>query len=157
MKGELTQTLVQRLCAGDEREGYAALKELLERSRTGREVYSYWEELAALLGSANSYRRTRGALLLLQNARWAGEEQLERWMPRLLGLLQEEERATALRQYLRAWEGAVRDAPALAGPFCRVLEGLDLDRYGESMAPLLQRDRERLLGALQGEGDEGDG
>ena len=157
MKGELTQTLVQRLCAGDEREGYAALKELLERSRTGREVYSYLEELAALLGSANSYRRTRGALLLLQNARWAGEEQLERWMPRLLGLLQEEERATALRQYLRAWEGAVRDAPALAGPFCRVLEGLDLDRYGESMAPLLQRDRERLLGALQGEGDEGDG
>ena len=63
MKGELTQTLVQRLCAGDEREGYAALKELLERSRTGREVYSYWEELAALLGSANSYRRTRGARL----------------------------------------------------------------------------------------------
>lgn len=157
MKGGSTQTLVQRLCAGDEREGYAALKELLERSRTGREVYPYWEELAALLGSANSYRRTRGALLLLQNARWAEEEQLERWMPRLLGLLQEEERATALRQYLRAWEGAVRDVPALAGPLCRVLEGLDLERYGESMAPLLQRDRERLLSALQGEGDEGDG
>ena len=73
MKGGSTQTLVQRLCAGDEREGYAALKELLERSRTGREVYPYWEELAALLGSANSYRRTRGALLLLQNARWAEE------------------------------------------------------------------------------------
>ena len=51
----------------------------------------------------------------------------------------------------------MRDVPALAGPLCRVLEGLDLDRYGESMAPLLQRDRERLLSALQGEGDEGDG
>ncbi|MBU5420856.1 hypothetical protein KQI11_12090 [Acetanaerobacterium sp. MSJ-12] len=156
MKGEPTQTLVQRLCAGDEREGYAALKELLERSRAGREISLYWEELAALLGSANSYRRTRGALLLLQNARWAEEEQLERWMPLLLGLLQEEERATALRQYLRAWEGTVRDVPALASPFCRVLEGLDLERYGESMAPLLQRDREQLLSALQGEGDEGD-
>ncbi|MBO1679629.1 hypothetical protein [Bittarella massiliensis (ex Durand et al. 2017)] len=152
MKGEPTQVLVQRLCAGDEREGYAALKELLARSRAGRDVYSHWEELAALLTSPSSYRRTRGALLLLQNARWAAPEVLARWTPQLLALLQEEVRATALRQYLRAWEGAVGDVPALAVPFCRALEGLDLDRYGESMAPLLRRDRARLLRALQGGG-----
>ena len=65
MKGEPTQTLVQRLCAGDEREGYAALKELLERSRTGREISLYWEELAALLAENGLLILTAGSRLRL--------------------------------------------------------------------------------------------
>lgn len=74
--------LVEQLCARDTRAGYAALCALREKSAQDAQVYAYFDRFAAMMDDKNAFVRTRGLLLLADNAVWDAENRLDAVMER---------------------------------------------------------------------------
>ena len=92
--------------------------------------------------------RCRGFRLFCKQARWATDGVIDCCLDRALAIL-EDEKPTAVRQALAALLDVVPYKPEL-WPVIRVrLETMNLSRYKDSMAPLIQKDMQTLLNAMQ--------
>lgn len=133
--------------------GYAALTELQRESRESDAVYPYLDEFAAMLEDKSSYVRTRGLILLAENARWDEAGRLDAVMDRYLSHVTDEKPITA-RQCVQLLPLIAACKPALRERIVRALQGADLSRYGESMAPLVEGDIRAALAEIDaGEGE----
>lgn len=63
-------SLVDWLSEKDDVIRYNAFTLLLERSKIQSDVYPYWDIFKAKMKSENSYQRTIGIQLLVENVRW---------------------------------------------------------------------------------------
>lgn len=125
------------------KEAYQLLLQLEQQSEESDELYPLVDGFLDLLESKSSFVRVRGFRLACAQARWDTENKLEAHLDRLLAML-DDEKPTAVRQCLAALGPVVRWKPGLAGRIGRRLEDMDPSKYGGSMAPLIEKDRQAL-------------
>ena len=140
--------MLEALQDRDDKIAYALSKEIRETSSVSDAYYSYFEDFASLLTAKSSYVRSRGFLLCCAQARWDTEGKLETSLPTMVTLLYDE-KPTVVRQCLAALHGVVLFRPELSGKLCEAVKKIDLTRYQNTMAPLIKKDVDALLKALE--------
>lgn len=124
-------------------EAYQLLLQLEKQSAESNELYCYFDNFINLLKSKNSFVRVRGFRLACAQARWDIENKLEQNVEPLLCML-EDEKATAVRQYLGALHIVVLYKPDLVEKIEKKLDTLDLSKYKDSMKALIKKDVQEL-------------
>ena len=140
--------LLSLLTAKDTKQSYGAFLELERLSEESDDLYPYRERFADMVSDRAWAVRCRGFRLFCKQARWDTDGVIDCCLDRALAIL-EDEKPTAVRQALAALLDVVPHKPEL-WPVIRVrLETMNLSRYKDSMAPLIQKDMETLLNAMQ--------
>ena len=140
--------LLSLLTAKDTKQSYDAFLELERLSEESDDLYPYTERFADMVSDRAWAVRCRGFRLFCKQARWDTDGVIDCCLDRALAIL-EDEKPTAVRQALAALLDVVPHKPEL-WPVIRVrLETMDLSRYKDSMSPLIQKDMETLLNAMQ--------
>ena len=86
--------------------------------------------------------------MFCRQARWDENGVIDRHLGRALAIL-EDEKPTAVRQALAALLDVVPYKRTLWPVIRGRLEAMDLSRYKDSMSPLIQKDIQTLLNAMQ--------
>ena len=140
--------LLSMLTAKDTKRGYGAFLELERLSEESDDLYPYTERFADMVSDRAWAVRCRGFRLFCKQARWDGDGVIDRCLDRALAIL-EDEKPTAVRQALAALLDVVPYKRELWPAIRQRAEVMDLNRYKDSMAPLIQKDMQRLLNAMQ--------
>ncbi|MEA4895932.1 MAG: SufBD protein [Oscillospiraceae bacterium] len=138
------EDFVAKLTAKSPTEGYAAMKELLAISETSDTVYPYMARLIGMLGSDNSYVRTRGLLLIVANARWDTDYLVDENINLILSHITDPKPITA-RQFIQSLPTLATAKPDLRADILSVLSGADTLRYPLSMRPLVDGDIRKAI------------
>ena len=131
-------------------EAYQFLLLLERESEENDGLYGNLDEFLPLLADKNSLVRTRGFRLICAQARWDGAGWIGEHLGEILTML-DDGKATAVRQCLAALHQVVHFLPDLGPRIREKLDGMDLSKRKESMAPLLQKDMEELRALIEGE------
>ena len=142
------ELLLSALTAKDTKCAYGTLLELERLSDESDCLYPYTERFADMTEDRAYAVRCRGFRLFCRQARWDDGGVIDRCLDRALAIL-EDEKPTAVRQALAALLDVAPYKRAL-WPIIRVrMEAIDLSRYKDSMAPLIEKDMQRLLDTMQ--------
>lgn len=139
-----TEELVKNLRFPQDKIAYAALRELTARSQISDEVYPFFDVFSAMLEDENSLIRNRGMVLIAHNARWDAAGKLDGVMEAYLSHILDEKPITA-RQCIQNLSHILTARPALVSRIRPVLESADFSVYPDSMVPLLEKDRIKIL------------
>ena len=140
--------LLSMLTAKDTKRGYGAFLELEHLSEESDDLYPYTERFADMVSDRAWAVRRQGFRLFCKQARWDGDGVIDRCLDRALAIL-EDEKPTAVRQALAALLDVAPYKRELRPVIRGRLETMDLSRYKDSMAPLIQKDMQTLLNAMQ--------
>ena len=140
--------LLSILTAKDTKQGYGALLELERLSEACDDLYPYAERFAEMVHDRAWAVRCRGFRLFCKQARWDEDGVIDRHLDRALTIL-EDEKPTAVRQALAALLDVVPYKRALWPAIRTRAEAIDPAQYKDSMAPLIQKDIQTLLNAMQ--------
>lgn len=132
-------------------EAYQFLLLLERESEESDSLYGSLDDFLTLLQDKNSLVRTRGFRLICAQARWDREGWIGEHLGEILTML-DDGKATAVRQYLAALHQVVCFLPDLGPRIREKLDGMDLSKQKESMAPLLRKDAEELRALIEGGG-----
>ena len=113
------EDLFVQLTAKSPAEGYAAMKELQAVSETSDAVYPYMARLIGMLGSDNSYARTRGLLLIAANARWDTDCLIDENLNHILSHITDPKPITA-RQFIQSLPALASAKPDLRAEYAWV-------------------------------------
>lgn len=140
--------LLSMLTAKDTKRGYGAFLELEHLSEESDDLYPYTERFADMVSDRAWAVRCRGFRLFCKQARWDGDGVIDRCLDRALAIL-EDEKPTAVRQALAALLELAPYKRALWPVIRARVEAMDLNRYRDTMAPLIEKDIRRLLDAME--------
>jgi hypothetical protein len=140
---------VRGLYSPDTKAAYACFLRLKAESEAGNAVYRFWDDFAGMMDSGNSYVRTRGLLLIAENARWDADHKLDGVLPRYLEHILDEKPITA-RQCIQALKSIVSSRRDLVPEIRRALEHADTGRYNANMRPLIERDIAGVMKMMEG-------
>lgn len=140
--------LIRALQDKDDKKAYAFSKKISAESADSNEYYSYFEDFVGLLDAKSSYVRTRGFTLCCTQARWDEEGKLAQALPNMFRLLHDE-KPTVVRQCLGALHEVALYRPELCGAIEAELDRIDVSKYKDSMAPLIQKDMKKLLKVIE--------
>ena len=140
--------LLSMLTAKDTKQAYGAFLELERLSEETDDLYPFTEQFAEMVLDKAWAVRCRGFRLFCKQARWDGDGVIDRHLDRTLAIL-EGEKPTAVRQALAALLDMAPYKPELWPVIRQRVEAMDWNRYKDSMAPLIQKDIQRLLDAMQ--------
>ena len=140
--------LLSTLTAKDTKQSYGAFLELERLSEESDDLYPYTERFAEMVSDRAWAVRCRSFRLFCKQARWDEDGVIDRCLDRALVIL-EDEKPTAVRQALAALLDVVPYKRELWPAIRKRLESMDLTRYKDSMAPLIQKDIQRLLDTMQ--------
>ena len=140
--------LLSMLTAKDTKQAYGAFLELERLSEETDDLYPFTEQFAEMVLDKAWAVRCRGFRLFCKQARWDGDGVIDRHLDRTLAIL-EDEKPTAVRQALAALLDVAPYKRELRPVIRGRLETMDLSRYKDSMAPLIQKDMQTLLNAMQ--------
>ena len=142
------ELLLSALTAKDTKCAYGTLMELERLSDESDCLYPYTERFADMTEDRAYAVRCRGFRLFCRQARWDDGGVIDRCLDRALAIL-EDEKPTAVRQALAALLELVPYKRALWPVIRARVEAMDLNRYRETMAPLIEKDIRRLLDAME--------
>ena len=142
--------MMAQLQSRNSTEVYQFLQLLERESEESDSLYGSLDDFLSLLKDKSSLARTRGFRLICAQARWDRDGWIGAHLEELLAAL-DGEKATAVRQDLAALHQVVRFLPELGPQIGKKLDGIDLSKEKESMAPLLQRDIQELRNLIQEE------
>ena len=140
--------LLSTLTAKDTKQAYGAFLELERLSEETDDLYPFTERFAEMASDRAWAVRCRGFRLFCKQARWDEDGVIDRHLDRALAIL-EDEKPTAVRQALAALLDVVPYKRELWPVVRERVEAMDLNRYKDSMAPLIQKDIQHLLDAMQ--------
>lgn len=138
------EELVKALRFPQDKVAHGALKELTALSQVSPQVYPFFDDFCAMLEDSNSYVRNRGLALIAQNARWDRSGKLDRALDAYLAHVMDEKPITA-RQCIQNLSHILQAKPELAPRIRAALAAADFSRCADSMSPLLERDRIKIL------------
>lgn len=138
------EDLFAQLTAKSSADGYAAMKELLVISETSDTVYPYMARLIGMLGSDNSYVRTRGLLLIVANARWDTDYLIDENINQILSHITDPKPITA-RQFIQSLPALASAKLDLRADILAALCSADTLRYPLSMRPLMDGDIRKAI------------
>ena len=142
------ELLLSALTAKDTKCAYGTLLELERLSDESDCLYPYTERFADMTEDRAYAVRCRGFRLFCRQALWDYVGVIDRCLDRALAIL-EDEKPTAVRQALAALLELVPYKRALWPVIRARVEAMDLNRYRETMAPLIEKDIRRLLDAME--------
>lgn len=137
-----------RLQDKDDKKAYALAKEIGAKSAATDEYYSYFDDFSGLINAKSSYVRTRGFTLCCAQARWDTQGKLQNTLPDMLKLLHDD-KPTVVRQCLVALHEVALYRPELCKIIVKELQSINLSKYKDSMAPLIQKDIKELQKVLE--------
>lgn len=138
---------VQALRFKDHNIAYKHLKLLLAESQSSPEVYGYFDDFVEMLNDKNSYIRTRGLMLISENAKWDTEGRIDEIIDDYLDHITDEKPITA-RQCIKALPNIAGHRPGLAPKIKAALENADISKYADTMRPLILKDIMYALGEM---------
>lgn len=142
---ERTEGLLELLTSRDNSQAYRALKALEEMSAEDNCLYPHMDKFVAMMGSSNSYVRTRGLVLIARNAKWDVGGKVDGIIDEYLEHVTDEKPICA-RQCIKLLPLIAEVKPALAPKIVSALRDANVARYPDSMRPLVQKDiRDSLL------------
>lgn len=142
---ERTEGLLELLTSRDNSQAYRALKALEEMSAEDNCLYPHMDKFVAMMGSSNSYVRTRGLALIARNAKWDVGGKVDGIIDEYLEHVTDEKPICA-RQCIKLLPLIAEVKPALAPKIVSALRDANVARYPDSMRPLVQKDiRDSLL------------
>lgn len=127
---------------------YQALRTLQAASNEGPEVAVFMPRFCEMLDSERSYVRTRGIILLADNAKWIQEKALEGILPKLLEHIMDPKPITA-RQCIQCLPQIVAAKPATGPAIVATLSKAELTSYQENMQRLIAQDIQQALSSIQ--------
>ena len=142
------ELLLSMLTAKDTKQGYGAFLELEHLSEESDDLYPYTERFAEMVSDRAWAVRCRGFRLFCKQARWDDDGVIDRCLERAMAIL-EDEKPTAVRLALAALLDVVPYKRELWPVIRQRVEAMDTTRYKDSMAPLIQKDMQTLLNAMQ--------
>lgn len=128
----------------DDKTAYENIKRMAAESENSDKYYSCLSDFADLLNNEKSYVRTRAFIMCCKQARWDTERKLDELLPKML-LLLHDEKPTVVRQCLSALKELAQYRPELNGAIEAELNTMDLSKYKDSMAPLIEKDIAELM------------
>lgn len=137
------KNFLYKLTAKDDRKAYAYSKILMAKSAENDSLYKYFDDFAGLMTSSNSYIRTRGFGLCCAQSRWDNGGKISEALPLMFKLLHDEKPA-AVRQCLSALHETALFRPELSDVIIKELEAIELTKYKDTMAPLIEKDINEL-------------
>jgi len=138
------ENLVAQLTVKKAADGCAAMKELQAISETSDTVYPYMARLIGMLGSDNSYVRTRGLLLIVANGRWDTNYLIDENINQILSHIIDPKPITA-RQFIQNLPALTSVKPDLRAEILAALRGVDTLRYPLSIRPLVDEDIRKAI------------
>lgn len=131
--------VVEQLFAKEGKKGCQALRILEAKSKESDEVYPYFDRFVTLMHDPNSYRRTRGLVLIAANAKWDTEHKVEEILDHYLVHIMDEKPITA-RQCIKAIPRIAKAKPDVKEKIVTALHKADVQKYGDSMRHLVYQD-----------------
>lgn len=135
--------IIDKLQDKDNRAAYKLLLELESKSADSNELYPYFDEFLKLLCSESSYVRTRGFRMCCSQAKWDKDCRIERNIDNMLVML-DDEKPTAVRQSIAALHQVLLYKPELYERIKNKVDSLCLDKYKESIIPLIKKDIDKI-------------
>lgn len=132
----------------DTKTAYANLLELEAVSERENTLHPYLGEFIAMLQSGQYVIRVRGFRLLCKQAKWDEERLIDESIDSILAAVQDE-KPTAVRQALQYLHYMAACKPQLHGKIKDAALAIDLSRFRDTMAPLIMKDIDSLLGAIE--------
>ena len=122
--------------------------ELGSESAESDKYLSFIPEFAGLLSHQNSYVRTRGFMMICNQARWAEDGQIEAVFDQMAVLLHDK-KPTVVRQCLKALHEVAIYRPELSERMLQAIGEIDCSLYKDSMSPLIEKDIKALKSLLE--------
>jgi len=139
--------LVETLSEKDDALRYNAFLLLQANSRLAPETYTHWSTLQGKLGSANSYQRSLGLMLLAENVRWDKEGKFRNVIDSYLNCCVDEKFITA-RQAIQGLARVIEATDSYNDKIKHGLNSLDFSKYKENQQSLLKKDVAAILKLL---------
>ena len=133
----------KRVTDKDDKAAYGYAQQIIAASAGSDKYLALIPTFAGLLEDSSSYVRTRGFVLICAQARWAEDRGIKEVWERMMPLLQDS-KPTVVRQCLHALEEVALYRPEMSEKIEKALDGIDICRYRDSMAPLIEKDIARL-------------
>lgn len=140
---ENVEEILRRLTDKNAKEAYEFAKQISIESASTNKYLEMIPEFSKLLKDESSYIRTRAFILICAQARWANERQIDRIFEQMLFLLNDP-KPVVVRQSLKALHEVALFRPELSKKISNAIRKIDLSRYKDSMAPLIEKDIKEL-------------
>lgn len=132
----------------DTKAAYANLLALDALSDEGDTLYPHLPEFIAMLQSPQYVIRVRGFRLLCKQAKWDGAGRIDAEIDGILAAL-DDDKPTAVRQMLQYLALLAPCKPALHRQIKAAALAIDFSRFRDTMAPLIMKDVQGLLGTME--------
>lgn len=142
------QDLVDGLMSSDVKQAYQCLKKLESESLHSNAVYPFFDVFADMLDNTNSYIRTRGIILIANNAKWDVDYKIDEIIDKYLKHVVDD-KPIAVRQCIKVLPIIAKYKPDLKHDIERALHNANPIRYKDSMRPLVVKDIQKCLIDLQ--------
>lgn len=142
------QKEVEKLMSGSTVDGCNALKQLLAISKESDACYPYMGTFFNMLSHDNSYIRTRGLLLIVENAKWDKENTIDEGLDDILPHITDAKPITA-RQFIQSLPTLALAKPQMRATLLHHLSNAHTWRYPLSMRGLVERDIQKTIAAIQ--------
>ena len=127
---------------------YKALQILQKECEKSDKVYCYMDKLADMIGSDNSYIRTRGITLIAYNSKWDKDNKIDEIIDEYLKHIEDVKLITA-RQCIKLLPMIAKNKPELKEDIVSALQKADISIYADSMQPLVYKDIQNSLAEIE--------
>jgi hypothetical protein len=127
---------------------YKALQILQKECEKSDKVYCYMDKLADMIGSDNSYIRTRGITLIAYNSKWDKDNKIDEIIDEYLKNIEDVKPITA-RQCIKLLPMIAKNKPELKEDIVSALQKADISIYADSMQPLVYKDIQNSLAEIE--------
>ena len=148
MDEQAMDKIIEELMGRDEKAAFALAQRISVESATSDCWLHMIPAFCTMLESQNAYQRTRAFLLICSQAHWDENGAIDRVFGRMLPLLNDP-KPTVVRQCLGALQEVVLFRPELHARIETAVHQIKLDKYKDSMSPLIQKDMNALLKMLE--------
>lgn len=139
--------IIERLRDKDEKTAYEFAKRIGIESAESDKYVDMIPAFSEMLDDKNSYVRTRAFMLICNQAKWADNGQIEVVFAQMKALLYDV-KPTVVRQCLGALHEVILYRPEMIELIREAVNNIDLSIYKDSMSPLIKKDMDVLLRAI---------
>ena len=140
--------IISKLKDKDEKVAYEYAKMIGAESAESDKYLKYVYDFSNMLEDSNSYVRVRAFFLICNQARWANDGQIMEVFERMSSLLYDS-KPTVVRQCLGALHEVILYRPEMADVISEAVGRIDVNKYKDSMSPLIRRDIEALVALIR--------
>lgn len=149
----MDNTVIAKLTYKDDKAACAYANRIIEESKMSNQWFPYMNEIANLLDHPKSLVRNRALTILANLLKWDEKNIFKKILPSYLSHIQDEKPIT-VRICIQSLAIIGTTKPQYQKEILNKLENIDLSKYKDSMAPLIQKDILETRRVLQKEAND---